>query len=490
MRRLLVVVLAIAALSAHAQQQSIKLVVPTTITVAMRGDTAQVRAFFSTPKPGVWRAYLVSNGGLVAGRDIGFVPDQDPRTMPASSVLIEVHADENRLRRGGSETATLVLTAPGTADPATFPITITRPALSFTATPTQSDICLGCGEPHQIAIKIANNGTVPIRTLKVGVVEMSDAGRKHRWLLGCDNKTATVERKGIVIEPCSAKSLPLAPSDSTTITIPIDPPKFAGDYATTVELIADDAPAVSASLVVRIRGPYGEWGLPLILFAVLIIVGAGIAYGFEAYFGAGGGQGRTNATIALLAIQEEMKSLSIDASLLLTGDRRAEDLDQIQRLITSAPTKAPEELQTEVNKYSGHLENFHRLIKKFELHPGQAARLDEIPINQPPDQYSTALDAVIMTDDRTDLRLEAVQAENLRQEAATREALQKHDEDMKILRYLVLGVVSLATAFLALYDGKCSYGTWADYIAAFFWGLGLTQAGNALLAEGKSRYNA
>ncbi len=490
MRRLLVVVLAIAALSAHAQQQSIKLVVPTTITVAMRGDTAQVRAFFSTPKPGVWRAYLVSNGGLVAGRDIGFVPDQDPRAMPASSVLIEVHADENRLRRGGSETATLVLTAPGTTDPATFPITITRSALSFTATPTQSDICLGCGEPHQIAIKIANNGTVPIRTLKVGVVEMSDAGRKHRWLLGCDNKTATVERKGIVIEPCSAKSLPLAPSDSTTITIPIDPPKFAGDYATTVELIADDAPAVSASLVVRIRGPYGEFGLPLILFAVLIIVGAGIAYGFEAYFGAGGGQGRTNATIALLAIQEEMKSVWIDPSLALTRERVALDLDFIQRLIASVSTKAPEELRLEVTKYSDRLEKLHRLLKKFEIHPEKAARLDEVPITGTADQYSDALDAAI----RATVTEESTQVVDPRaaeqQEQATREALQKHDACMRRLRYVVLGVVSLATAFLALYDGKCSYGTWADYIAAFFWGLGLTQAGNALLAEGKSRYNA
>lgn len=56
------------------------------------------------------------------------------------------------------------------------------------------------------------------------------------------------------------------------------------------------------------------------------------------------------------------------------------------------------------------------------------------------------------------------------------------------MRLGVLSLVSLASAYLILFHGKCSFGSWPDYITTFFWSLGLTGAGNAILSEGKSQY--
>lgn len=503
MRKLPVVVLWILCCAAlvHGQESdSVALVSPTDLAISVASDVTHVRVFYTAPKDS--RITITDAGPLVAGSHIGFVK----RKYRAYAFDLKVDVSKLAMKAGETHSGSLVFKA-GNAE-AVIPFTVSRPAPAFTATATPTDICIACGEPRLISVQITNSGQAPLGDVTVGTVLMSDASRGHRWILprakgrrcGQPNtKAADVDGK-LVVEPCSSVNVDLRPGEARTISIAVKPPQYAGDYATTIELSADGVPTTIVSLVTRVRGPWGGSWWPGALFLLTVAAGFGAAQWLERVFGSGGTAARTKALISLHRIRDELVAIQTwansTAGLGTTRLRIDGNIGEIDALIRDSDSSTPEALEAEVVRMAQVLGRRRKLQQrvKWANQNGLGSKveeLDNVLDEGTPDVYDAELAKVLRPAPKVEHSAfdEEWRAETARQKSVS-EGLRKKYWWLMVGRGALLFIVSLITAYGMFYANGCNFGSLANYFTVFLWGLGLTQAGNALTSEVRARASA
>lgn len=495
--------LAIASLaaSAHAQESTeVKLVAPLNAIAISLGveDTVKLKVFFTSPRSAT--ITITDVGPLIAGKQIGFVTQ-----TPVRPYTFDLVVDGKGVKPGETHSGSVLFRTTDSAPIVSVPVTVTRAATAFTAAATPTDICLSCGEPRVISVQITNSGKVPLAKMKVGTVIMSDASRGHRWILPragrerCGAARLDAGRSGedgkIVIRPCSEGAVDLAPGESRTISVAIEPPQRAGDYATTIELSAPGAPSVSISLVLHVRGPGGASWWPPILFVVTVLSGFGIAHSLERLFGAGGAARRTKALISLRETRDELAELQSWAempALPITMKRIAADIFQIDTVIRDGVRRSVEEIEKEGIAKFVVLEKRRRLKQRVDYARTQTglehfvAVLDKAPDDGEVEAYDASLATILTPAMKTDLVNETVWPGEPVEQLSVAADGKRHRLAywrMQFFRSCVLALVSLISAYGVFYATGCNFGSLANYIAVFLWALGLTRAGKALVDE-------
>lgn len=466
--------------------QNIKLQAPTTINIPVTSDSETLRVFYTAatgdPLPNVTDVGKLKQGtNVIATRGV---------SETLKFVDIGVKGALALMKPGETFTGALVF-----AGAESFAVTVARPKVAFTATPVEADLCLLCDDPRVLTVLVTNTGTFPIANVEIGVLRMSDAARHHRWILpaGAKCAPATIASDDLVLSPCGAGKVAIAPGEHKTVSLQFDQPSHAGDYSAIFEVTADGSQPVSVTAIVRTRGPRA-----LFWFLLLVAVGAAIAHALEAFFGTGGGQVKSRALLSLHSVSDALKPLVTwagDNKLEQSKLRIASDLSRIESVVRNASTTAPATLEQEAQGFAEALEKRRRLHQKVEYakannKAGKLPDLDKVEDSGTADAYDARLTAVLNAPDVT---LESTLPPPT---AADQKAAEEKDKKrirrrlllFDVLRWLTLAIVSILTAFLALYYGKCSFGSAMDYITTFLWGLGLTQAGNALIGEARSRY--
>ncbi len=496
------VVLLLFALSGVAQ---VKVVGPTAITVTVTGNDASATFFHDGPTATIEVSPV---GPLQFGKEITIARGRGPSGTVAETITVK---PGNKLPWGASHTGTIVIKA-ADGKLTDIPLTITRPAPTLTAEPVTADVCLECATDDVFSIRIKNTGGTRIPTVAVLPVTLADASRHHRWLF-CSDTTGTTDRAGTDTTgttPPEPKRKPrsftinLDPGQSTVLDIPFERPFHAGDYAGTIEIQAPGAAdSVKLNATIRARGPAGSiWAA--LLFVLIVLLGAFLSRNFERYYGSGQEQVRDTALLSLADSNRDL--LGIQAWLVdwqkggsqnlfpLTMTRMAIDVGNLERILANSGTVDPAHLKEKAVEFATVVEkwrlfrNYLELASKFLPKKDDVSNLlDGVPETGTVEEYRQALEAQIKSISKATIRAAAV--------TAARTALQSFEDKIakrikryRLVRLGVLSLVSLASAYLILFHGKCSFGSWPDYITTFFWSLGLTGAGNAILSEGKSQY--
>ncbi|MGZ8730181.1 MAG: COG1470 family protein [Thermoanaerobaculia bacterium] len=506
MRKLPVVLLLLfcSALVHGQESETVALVTPAPLDISLASDVTHVRVFYMAPKDS--RITITDAGPLVAGSHIGFVR-RNPRDYAFD---LKVDVSKLAMKAGETHSGSLVFKA-GNAE-TVIPFTVSRPAPAFTATATPTDLCIACGEPRLISVQITNSGQAPLGDVTVGTVLMSDASRGHRWILprakgrrcGEPNTKAVDVDGKLVVEPCSSVNVDLRPGEARTISIAVKPPQYAGDYATTIELSADGVPTTSVSLVTRVRGPWGGSIWPPVLFTLTVLLGFGIAQLLEKLFGAGGVERRTRALVSLLKVRDELYRIREWARELKehplpqTLARLDADTTRIAAVADDTAGQSPELLENEAKGFIEILEKRRRLQQRVGYAlanklEDKIPALDAEPDRLPLAEYDARLEQILVggaqnESMRTEMA-EQFQQENKRQTAGLQTLEQSHKK-MILFRGVILAIISLITAYGMFYANGCNFGSLANYFTVFLWGLGLTQAGNALTSEVRARATA
>lgn len=493
------------------------------------------------------------------------------------SVQVTVTPKANQLAPGASHTGTVVFV--GTDKKVTeVPITVTRPAATFAVEALQADMCLDCGDPRVIPLRIRNTGTTTIDSITVLPIALRDGSRHHEWLIPPElpggesagstrgrrslatavpvilptttgttqagkppepptqeptataptgttatdtttNVTATTDTTATVptttdtmttnpeppvsvprnVEVGSPVVIGLLPGQAQVIHVPFAPPRYAGDYGGSIEVATAGGEPVKAAITLRSRGPFGGSALPIVLFVLIIVLGAWLAWQFEDYFGTGGGQTRNRAKAKLHDARDEIVEVGKEVDAWQADDAKlpiklatiAAQIDDLRRTIARANRASTADLEAKAAAYAVVLEKwrvFQFAMKFAEDRKAEvAANLDRVKFDQELAALKTAVeDAVKPAANRESLQAAVPSAPEA--EIETSADLEIEDARFRQLRRGVLLAISLATAYLALYHGKCSYGSLPDYITAFFWSVGLTQAGNAVIIQGRTNY--
>ncbi|HEV7241928.1 MAG TPA: hypothetical protein VGQ36_22040 [Thermoanaerobaculia bacterium] len=298
----------------------------------------------------------------------------------------------------------------------------------------------------------------------------------------------------LTVRPGSDAPLVLQPGESRVIYVAYDPPRWAGDYAGSIEISVPGSDAVKTAVTLRSRGPYIDCCLPFWLFLAILFLAVWLAWLLEDYFGSGKGDVRDEALtsldltrVRLTQYRGWLQEFDADKKLLPETWRRVElNLREVNNAIGDQKLIPPDALKQAASDLAAAYEKRRALadiLSSVSDPKAVALKLDGVPVSGSLDDYKKSLEEALKSE--APPRVSAIDAVP---ENEVRDWPRIRRRWMHYLRRISVIAVSVITAFLALYYGKCAFGTMADYAQTFFWGLGLTAAGNALIREGNTQY--
>jgi hypothetical protein len=513
---------------------AVDIITPEPLALSLLAGHGDVEVFYrlERPLPKLPEVTVSSAGPLRApqlriegaGRDAG-------RAVHSFRLVVEAATP---LKVGDTFKGALLFESDGKVD--TFPFTVTETApATFTLDPAKYDVCVGCRDPLVFAIRVTNTGSTGISRLKVSSLTLEDASNHHRIVYPAEREadeagghppaagsvtatpgrvaprpTASVagrssaegtagSRPGpradvLALRPGDDSEVAIAPGDSLTIHLHLTLPARAGTYAGSAQVSANGGEARPVQLTVRTRGPNGCWAL--LLFILAVLAGAGAARVLEHYYGSGGGLARARALLSLDASRAMLGDLArwfgdlpADLQAALPNLRRAleDDIADTEDLLHTAGDRKPADLAALADSITGRVSQ-RRVLKAAVGHAhgdaGLAAKLDGVTPVKDLDAYRAALYEKLGV---SALETAGSRLRRLRVPSPTAEA-RWTVRTLPAFRAAVWMIVVVATAYTMFYANRCSFGTLVDYITVFFWGLGLTQAGFAVLGEARSSY--
>lgn len=370
--------------------------------------------------------------------------------------------------------------------------------------PDKIDVALGPGQPGDVNVTLRNTGKTPIGSLELKTSELIDATTMHR---------VRVQQKAIGA---------VQPQATVDVTIPLPRPVKAGTYSGALTFFAEGQTKRTVPVVVRSRGPVAitlgtralfecEY-LPLILFAIIALLGFALSSKLDEWF-AGGGLRRAEAQTVLNRSRLALVQVLSDVTewtrthnahrLPRTEMRVVADIDEIARLLRQSVDFPVEQLAKEAARFATRAEAAgifwrtlqfatERLPQEAQL-KAVATKLDQIDPDTFKDlaEYRKACLQVVV--DQAAAGVErgamAVGAErNIPVPPRRVEDVDRQITRMAWVYRLTVWLVVSAVAYLTFYDRAFTFGTARDYISVFLWTLGLTQTGTQILARGKSSY--
>lgn len=337
---------------------------------------------------------------------------------------------------------------------------------SFEVDPKSITTALFFRDDCKRPIRIRNTSTAPLTNLEINLFDFKNA-------------------KGIAIPFVSLQSPLAMKRRSETADVVLPYPTRAGTYSGTVEVTGPTGEIKTVAVTYTVRGPYGKNGIPLILFIIVLMAGCAISWGLERRWS----ERRIEELEVMKRLDEARHDIkdalgvlklwaSASAKLPNTERAFADGIQELDEVKSSIGEKTSDELK----KYAAAAANRARaagaLVAELEkLNPSKpiADLVDTVSIDAP--------------DYRNEIRkkISGADIQSLRREIATTET--DVDNDLKRIRFVrwsVLMLIVVLTAYQTFLSADPQFGTADDYIKLFIWGLGLTQAGSQIITRVRS----
>jgi hypothetical protein len=372
--------------------------------------------------------------------------------------------------------ATLKILTPNTAYNATVSIftiprqdlvlTITRPvATALDVDPKTLTTTLIAGDSGKRTVRIRNlSTTLPLQA------EMTSLGYANA--------------QGVSIADEAKLSPVLVAGRTKTTDIVLPYPRYAGTYTGAIDVTGPTSETKTIAVSYTVRGPYAKYGLPIILFFGILLVGALIAFGLESLW--------SDRRLAELEIERDLgaamppieRALAIIERWKLAGA----DLPATRWALTGTI----ESIATALDTIGRLTPDQMREVAAMATNRARAAAALAAELSDPPDPATAkAADGVPLDTQnyRTALR-KAISGADLSESEAALEARPRTADDVtkslttiRRIRWLIVMLVVFLTAFLTFFQPDPQFGTCADYIKVFFWALGLTQTGSQIVTR-------
>lgn len=491
------------------------------VSVLLDGGTGSARVLLlvqaMTEKPEVELQDAVGASGYIPKANITWQPGVDPWGKPQQTVWqAEIKVDTRVNVEPGEEYKGTVLFLWQDGMYSLIDFNVKARSTDFALDPTSLDVALGPGQPSSVTFRLKNSGKSLIRELNLssqGLVDPTTRGRV---------KSFTIPQEKITAE------LPIGPGQEREFSVDLPLPPFAGAYAGQLEVLANGAQRKSISVTIRTRGPNRiPWlsgyiicvsyipTLPFLLFLLTLAFGYLFATLLDDWF-AGGGLQRAEAIVSLRRSEKSFGDMS-ERIRIWEADHgyknaipgtytdiqifRAE-LESLLADPSEAPLEKLREAAQRMAQKTPFMDALWVMVQGATSKFSDPAKLLSVVKDLDKEEKTGDLNAyreklreiVKKAAQPTDAAVRAFDFDLLKQLPRERWA-EKWGRELKakiklmacLQRTLVWLVVFLA-AYLTFYWGKVSFGTSQDYIALFFWTLGLTPTGTQILARARSSY--
>lgn len=384
------------------------------------------------------------------------------------------------------------------AQPVTMNFTISdRATVAFSLTPTSLDLTFVQSQPDTITLRVKNTGRAAIKKLTVSSSNLLDAETQRRLVL-----PEVVTEFG---------TIPLAPSQEAEVSLKAPRPIWAGSYAGTVDVVANERAHQSISFAVRSRGPTlggDTYWIPFLLFVATLMLGYLLSTMLENWFNLGGLQ-RAEAQLSLRRSERELARVAAQVEkfgrppqvFAQTRIRLQQDINGLSELFRRLPELTRDELVAEAKRFatSATLAGIFESAVGVALKqwPDQPEKLDQVltsldrePQGTDPNAYRARLREILESaapSPQEDTPT-AFNARAALPDAPTPADLEQQIKLMAHLERLVAAAVVFIMAYQLFYARDYTFGTLLDYLGVFLWSLGLTQMGTQLIARARSSY--
>jgi hypothetical protein len=366
--------------------------------------------------------------------------------------------------------------------------------VSFDTTPSTVTAAVGGSLGSHQRIRVRNTGKVTITSLQITSSTLVDAINHHM----------------VQLSPLD-QNLNLPPNHSVDLDFDLPKPTFAGTYAGTVVIAANQLYEKNVSLTLQTRGPFGDlFAVPFFLFVLVIFLGFSLSAVLDAWFGSGG-LARAEAYISLKTSEQtlakQIDSISQWKSKLPVLNPAIDvpkavlwlpqSLHQLQDAWLTYPERPVAEATADAQIFAIRAAGANLLwstiltaTKQWETSPEKlrdvCLALDKVPLPE------TSTDVQRYRRDLTNALVSATQqvttqAAVARQQAepggSSVRALRDKIRRMTALYQAIVWTVVFVTGYLSFYAGHFAFGTLADYFALFLWAIGLTSTGTQIITR-------
>jgi hypothetical protein len=339
---------------------------------------------------------------------------------------------------------------------------------AFDVGPKTMTTALTAGDDGVRPIRIYNTSTAPLPNVTITLFDFRNAkGATMRLTKAIAGQTATVDGR------------------NSTADVILPYPSRAGTYSGVIEVEGPTGDVKTLSMTYTVRGPYGKFGIPLILFIVALLTGCALSYGLERRWSERRIEeleitrqldaSRHNIASALKVLSVWAKASAPLPKTAAAFDDAIEEIDDVK---SSIGDKTSDELKRHAAASVNRARASRALVTEFDKRtPAKATAdvVDTVLIDTP--NYRDEIRRKISGGDVNQGRVTvATTATNI-------------DSDLKRIRFVrwsVLMLVVALTAYQTFFSADPQFGSSDDYIKLFIWGLGLTQAGSQIITRVRS----
>jgi hypothetical protein len=362
---------------------------------------------------------------------------------------------------------------------------------------TSLDTVTGWGEPDSVTPILRNTGNVAIDKVTIASSWLTDATTRDGYSL----TSRDVNLRDGQIEPYQER----------TISFNVGQPKIAGIFVGDIYITLNGEKTVKLPITIRSRGPFAQYGLPLILFFLVVGLGFCLSSLLNSWF-SGGGLERAQGELSLHNARAELASHDTRLRRWLASVatntppplapraqlRLQEYLSEIDIELAKWAERTPAELTSKIEYFASAVsisDIFWSVLSlaaaNWAANPSQLVTVikaidDVVPMTSAAGvpAYQAAINTAISNTAVT-LGVPKDRAPSV-QQGMTKwdpESIKKRIKRMARIYGTAVFVTVLATAYQSFYARNLGFGTMSDYIVVILWSLGLTATGTQILSR-------
>lgn len=349
----------------------------------------------------------------------------------------------------------------------TFTATVAATA-TFEIDPRTINTSFGAFDDASRLIRVRNTSKVALDGVTISSLGFSRA----------DGKTVALEEEDAVL-----------PKRNNVVRVKFPYPHRAGTYTGALDVTGATGEQRNMAVTFTVRGPYGRWGVPLVLLLLTVTLGW---VGSEALerrwserrieqlelervFSGSAAQLRKTLTVLQTWAGGGAALPNTQASFAVHLAAVEESLEMISTLTADAARSRAAAAQNA----SASARTLSSVLGSMSPDGGLAAIVDAIPTDDA-NYRQRLLEAISGT--TVDRGADAGRAGARRTAADITAQLRR----VKFMRGAILLAVALLVAYQTFYEAERDFGTATDYINVFLWSLGMTQAGTQIITRVRS----
>lgn len=475
-------------------------ILPDPVVVHIRRGDGEQRVVFlkdvGAPVPEVAVSDASGAYSVLSKTDIHATVDGSPPDR-LFSVLIRV-STKQLVTAGATHYAVLLLSTNVTKEGASLlqvPFTIQNDAtVNAEALATSLDIVSGWEQPESITFLLRNTGNIPISKISFASSSLTDATEHSVY-------TATSSEADL------GKG-PIEPSHERAVSLAVGYPRIAGIFVGDLYITLNGEKTIKLPITIRSRGPFGEYGAPLLLFAVVVGLGFWLSSALNDWY-SGGGLQRAQSELSLHKAQAELagqrrliegwlSSVSTKNPIPKTPRAQLRIQGYVLELDNELPKLADlslSELTSKVDYFAYAVSISETFMSALTAATAQWATndteltnvvqaLDSVAVPAPSATGVAAYHSALAGEMSKVVSLGGAKTELRRARARWTPAfVQRKIKLMARLYGWTVGIVVFGTAYQSFYAHNLGFGTVTDYIVVGLWALGLTATGTQIVTR-------